>query len=952
VPYSFYVQQTNNVYPSIKPFFSWKKFAFLFLICYREITMTEAPEGINAESLISSREKFKQEFLTTERHLNQAQKLLHLADRAKVFHAMLMEDSEAKTLIARKKKLEDSPITLKPNQADHEREKLEAEREQEIQTTSDQLFAHLKDEHHYLFDPVVNLSFDPVEPGEETEKAILEQKIVEIADSYVNKMQSLAPDKKRFKQEAVEQTVQALIESSPSFALLKKTAPPKEAQATTTEEALSIEEVRSLENKLMTKMAILGLDPQIKAYAHRRWLGKQKKRGEKVYLTPYYQAILALSRRLERKENGIGGRIYFGPPGTGKTELGIRANKEAGYKTHVINLHEHIVFMHLIGQQSIPVGIDKAASLMQRVTNARKLIETWSPDRFWQRSTDLARNIGKEPLQFLDRFLDELPAPGQEISPKQKEQMHEAYLVYLDRQALAASMGEQTSDMPAEEAWVNGEILNAIERNEKVYFTEIDKAGPHALDGILHFLTRSPGEEVTFGDKTVRIPSWFSIDGDCNLLELGGEKESLYNRFNEVFIGYPPLKDETMIASVWLSDGEGNITLDPYEQWQMIGFLTYVLPEVRALYERPGKEKLDQPFSLRNLKELCNLLVDPKTRERTDLSVGRAIEMALLEVRTFTSSGEGQKTLRNILTKHRRVLAEPVEELGAEGITANQRRLERKKALLAALAKTVSEPMTRTAVMLPEETVGIARNIKFKHQKLTPEEMASIPDFLETKSTPDDRPREWISLNNGQHFTLDQTNKYTYLTLNVQPKDGDLAAELTRFNVGKNEKELKLIDVSHNGQIALFESVKNDKRQIYISGLGKKFTGPDGNIYKGIDHPAVNSESTLFLSPSGNWVAEFEENKGNLRLVNPFESQGVIINTKAKRFEFTPDGRVLLIETFDNETWLIDLHTVKSQGLRSIDRPKSRLKQGNWRVVSEDLIVNPETSEAVLIKKE
>ncbi|MBL7159697.1 hypothetical protein ISS85_04425 [Candidatus Microgenomates bacterium] len=899
--------------------------------------MMEIPEGINAELLVSSREKFQREFLTTERHLEQTQKLLHLADRTKVFHAMLMEDPKAKTLITQKRSAEDHVKTAPAEEGEA--------REQEVKTASLQLLTHLKDEHHYLFDLVANLRLD------DDQRVILEQSIADIAYSYVNNMQSLAPDKKRFKQEAVEQTVQALIKESSSFSLLKKTVLPEDEKTAAAEEPLSIEEVRSLEDKLMTKMAILSLDPQLEAYAHRRWIGKQKRSGEKVYLTPYYQAILSLSQRLERKENGIGGRIYFGPPGTGKTELGIRANKEAGYKTHVINLHEHIVFMHLIGQQSIPIGLDTAASLMQRIKGARELIETWSADQFWQRSAELARNTGQEPLQLLGRFLDELPAPGQELTSEQKQEMHEAYLAYLDRQALAASMGEKTPNMPAEKAWVNGEILNAIERHEKVYFTEIDKAGPHALDGILHFLTRSPGEEITFGDKTVRIPSWFSIDGDCNLLELGGEKESLYNRFNEVFIGYPPLKDEAMIASVWLSDGEGNITLDPYEQWQMIGFLTYILPEIRVLYEHSGEKKLDQPFSLRNLKELCNLLVDPKTKERTDLSVGRAIEMALLEIRTFASSGEGKKILRQVLTKHHRVLAEPVEELGAEKIDADQTRLERKQARLTALAKTVSEPMTRTAVMLPEETAEITRNIKFQHQKLTPEEMTAIPDFLETKSTPDGRPQEWVSLDNGQHFTLDQSDKYTYLTLNVQSKDDELV-ELTRLNVGKREEELKLIDVSRNGQVALFEGVKEDKRYVYISGLGQEFVRPDGSIYKRTIHPALSPESALFLSPSENWLAEFQSKKGDLKLYNPFENQGVTINTKAKRFEFTPDGRVLLVETFDNETWLIDLHTVASQGLNSVNRPKSRLKQGNWHVVSEDLIVNPTTSEAVLIKKE
>ena len=64
------------------------------------------------------------------------------------------------------------------------------------------------------------------------------------------------------------------------------------------------------------------------------------------------------------------------------------------------------------------------------------------------------------------------------------------------------------------------------------------------------------------------------------------KKVALYNRFKQVFVDYPPVKDEMMIAAVWMADRSGILQISNFRQSQLVSFFTILLPELRNLFRK------------------------------------------------------------------------------------------------------------------------------------------------------------------------------------------------------------------------------------------------------------------------------------------------------------------------------------------------------------------------------
>jgi len=413
--------------------------------------------------------------------------------------------------------------------------------------------------------------------------------------------ESLLPQTGKLRLDALAAVGNFLLNNSNGFDRLKA-----QLGDDITDEVVFFDRLGQASEELTVKNEINRLSRKDRIFIFRRWLSQtgresfegiddpvsHKRRKLKVFMTPFYEGYTERAKFLHRKENGVGGIIYSGPPGTGKTEMAIEVNRKEGYDTRVVQIHHFSTFVDLIGERVVQVGLDKATSYLQRVTTARDwfgqdIQRGYEALKSYYQSGVEANKISRE-TTFYD-FIANYTGDSQGHVVDDAAQVMPGFLRYLDRQIAGATLGKETgSEM---DDWVNGEILIAIEQKKRVVLDELDKAGQYSLGGLLTLLSRSPGETFSVGEKIVTLPSWFKIDATVNQMTLGSAqkreeggktKEYLYDRFSTLAVGYPPVKDSLMIAAVKLSDREGNVLLSEREQEQIVGIFTYVVPQLRA----------------------------------------------------------------------------------------------------------------------------------------------------------------------------------------------------------------------------------------------------------------------------------------------------------------------------------------------------------------------------------
>lgn len=427
-------------------------------------------------------------------------------------------------------------------------------------------------------------------------------------------------------------------------------------------------------------------DPNKAGFAARDWRREQHRRksnGEKVMETESVRRIMDRCDIIGDKENGIGGKIFYGPPGTGKTELAIHHAQRNGFKTRVVSMHYWQTFNSLVYEASLKVtgAEDKTLSFMNRMTMAVDAYEAMDDAQFEQTMNDMLGVLkangkvaeGATVADYVRPFLIE----GESDTDKS---LRKGVIRGMRARAAAAGFGEQVTQDNFWDEIVKGEILLALEQGQdRVILDEIEKAGPTSYDGLSRILAMSGGTELDVRGAKIKVPKTFKIDATANSMDMN---EFMRSRFNSIFIDYPPAKDEVAIMSVKLSDSQGNVLLTQDEQHRMVAFFTYTLPEIRQLWR---DQVISQPFDLRVTNELCNLLVDPTSGQRTGVSLESALRMVLLEQRSFTepmtrdSSGSAtgkdeldqkrataKTKLNQILEKYGLIIREPAPVVGEE----------------------------------------------------------------------------------------------------------------------------------------------------------------------------------------------------------------------------------------------------------------------------------------------
>lgn len=405
--------------------------------------------------------------------------------------------------------------------------------------------------------------------------------------------------------------------------------------------------IDSVWTKSRTEEVVLLLDERVGKFVLKEWLRKTGTearddiKSRKIYETPYYKTLLRKLRIEGAKKNGVGGVIVDGPPGVGKTEIIQEKNKQKGFGTRVIGIHYYTSVSELLGDRKIQIQGTGGAISPSSLAEVVKVFEGESGEKFGAYVLDLYKTLqaegkiskGQTLTDLLRSFVTEEVEDIITKSDLSVGDWDKIRASFVDRQkmrivraALPGAYQETVADIVA------GEILLAIENKQMALLDEVEKAGPNGLGGLLTFLAKSPGRDVLkIGQTEVELPPWFNVDATSN--SMADLDPYLKDRFSHLSITTPPVKDQLMIAGVRLSDSQGNILLNNYEQRQLVGFFTYVIPEINSILksEEIGMEAL----SLRSVKDLTAYLVNFENMQRSSITFGEALRMLLLQNRAW-----------------------------------------------------------------------------------------------------------------------------------------------------------------------------------------------------------------------------------------------------------------------------------------------------------------------------
>lgn len=783
------------------------------------------------------------------------------------------------------------------------------------------------------------------------------------------------------------------------------------SQIDLTQQERPLEAVKKLEMSMQVGNEALLADENIRKLAMRQWIQyaiTETEKGNRVIFTPYYQSLFEQIQRIGDRENGIGGKLYYGPPGTGKTELAVQANRIEGFDTRVVSMHYWTDFSTLLGEAPVPVGLDRATGMMQRLKIAHDHFSKMSSEEF--RTTiqtihrqKIQRNKLLEkssPLETISPFLvnvkeNILNSPIDQISTESWGEIQQGLIRYFDKQLLAVAVGELTGEDEIAQ-WVKGEILIAAENGQRLLLDEIDKAGPNSVSGISRLLAMSSDQPIDLKGERFYLPSWFKIDATSNDMLLLGDnrkkenftplaidssKSYLYDRFNHVFMGYPPIKDELMLATVWASDSSGNILLTAEEQNQIITVFEHIIKDVQNLYQTG---ELSQPLTLRGLKEMMSYLVDPLTKRRTGTPVLRALEMVLLEQRSYgalsISKEDAHSFFRTLINKDIDQLQTAQSSIDTFGdLTPIEKSLKQRRLNLVkeALERIQNDPLMNYVINDQKDGVALDEAIKNGEQVLLPDKIAykvkipetSSPTVLKMVETAEnevalkkEKLAEIANLAKKSEYSV-QIGPETHL--DIFKRDGNMIIE-THSIVGDKDKIIGDIKISDE-KTKIMDYSSDGKRLLLASDHSNRFTVHNmernqdelevsvadmGEITKYFDISLDQLETTIV------WFDRQNSNldkKGNLFLFTKINEKNVKLSfdQPVRRYNFSKDGRFIILEDVHGRTHLIDYLRTKQRvsgkdnfKLQSIVTP---INLTDLLFVTQNLMIRKQDNQAIIL---
>jgi len=686
-----------------------------------------------------------------------------------------------------------------------------------------------------------------------------------------------------------------------------------------------------------SKKEILELNESVKVFGLRDWIRttvKEAKRGRKIYETPFYRSLLDELHFQSRRKNGVGGLILYGPPGTGKTEILQEKNKQQGFRTRVINIHHYTSFGDLIGEKAIQLGTDPTASTAQKLKAVINVFGDESPENFAIDIQNLFTQLqqeGKLPQQenifdFLSTFVSQ--ETRNSLNPDSpsswdwktiKEEFVGRQRTRMLRTTLASPYQESVEDI------VKGEILLAIQNGERVVLDELDKAGPNSMGGILSFLAKSPGETFEYGQSTVTIPSWFIVDATSNSLELN---EYLKDRFSDLEVGTPPIKDQLMIAGVRLSDDEGNILLTDYEQRQLVGFFVYMVPNINKILTSHDLP----PMSNRRILELTSYLVNFRTLQRTNVSFGDAVKRLFERNKTWITNKEAAEQLDGLLKNSKNILQDKPRDFREEETLGSPTTLTRREKYNKALKNIVISPLIVAINGLMPQEAGVTSGTHIAKITLSEKQRNYVNDWLDIKDPKKAVRGDVRQLPIGFTVQEEASDQSPSLRIASFPEYAPSHIILTQ----KILKNGRIAATSDDGTIiaVVQDNPQGSNHQPNIE-IVNTYKAPGTNN----ERISIDKESEISIDRKGNYLLSLNSSSNKLSIyttTNPLESPTHV--DSVKRFEISPNGKLLLKESLNGETELVAVDSLASVAL---------LPGNSWSFAGERMLIQKNEKETV-----
>ncbi|KKS31745.1 MAG: hypothetical protein UU93_C0014G0007 [Candidatus Amesbacteria bacterium GW2011_GWA2_42_12] len=649
-----------------------------------------------------------------------------------------------------------------------------------------------------------------------------------------------------------------------------------------------------------------------------------KTEGLRVFDTASYKDLFNKIEAIADQRNGLAGGLLFGPPGTGKTEILIEANKRLGFDTRVVSVHHYSDFVQFIGEKPIPVGMDRKTSQVQRLQTMRESIRDLKGqgaidfistqfNRFTQAEHTLTTS--RDFIKFM------LPDEGNLFhEPPQDEKGAEEFMRALTQRLtndiVAIGLGTQAG-LDDEIAWVYGEILQGFRNNKRIVLDEMDKASEHSLDGISRLLNLSPGQTMPIGSENFTIPSWGRIDGTANAMNV---QPFLHDRFtpNILFVDYPPSSDLLQMALVWLSDEQGNLKIPEPEQAKVVGLLKYAFPEIQKLYP----DNITYPLSLRGVRKFCQTVANGR-------GIPEAVDQLLFRQGALATNQTEFDAIRRIMNRFSS-LTSP-ELTPATNTTKPSSKLESlfNSPLYAAAAEnfSLSDRRRTPPIEVAIDAESRAALSKF-HQ-----------DKGETPAKDIEKSSQVISLE------IDQASHSTALVSRIE---GQLVQRM------KPNEKFKINDTTEIvGADAQLENLLL-RTNNHISVVDLR-TGLTTDIP--VDESAAENWS---ITPNGKFLVmredqsvslvpinlakrtEFNDEKDSIHFIDAQSGKKMRI----KRYDFSTDGRTLLIEGQAGSTFLIDLSRIDSVQQISLSTPFAQ--DGGW-MIEGSILFHPQKNLAYFL---
>lgn len=741
--------------------------------------------------------------------------------------------------------------------------------------------------------------------------------------------------------------------------------------------------IAEMENDVDAYTELFSQNPEFRNLFFRQWVLERKQdqaRGIKIFRTPFYDRLIRFSIEQGDMENGIGGKIYYGPPGTGKSEMAVEINRLEGFESRVVSMHYWTSFSHLFGEALLQVGQDKQmrqAAGISSLSAVSGLVDSYQGDggaqQFWGVVEQAAQRSNQPLGQFIQGFYHGDSEIARQIesgniSDTVKRQVMNSFRTSLHARAVATAEGkiEEPSDED-ETSWVKGEILLAIDHKERVVLDELDKAGPGSIDSLHALLAWSPGQKAPLKLRGLEVgmPEWFRIDATANEMNLDDERKSaLYNRFKQIFVDYPPVKDEMMLASVWMADQSGVMRIDPLRQTQLAAFFQYEVPAIRALYEN---ELIAQPFTLRNTKEFCNLVVSPTSHQDRGEDLDQIVRQELLEQRQFYANNEQRASLLLVINGMEQMLLRPNPLLpsldlntGTGDLEPTNLREQRVAAVTNFLESVTHSPFYSVATGLPE-TIGLFSGkslAAIDRTRILKSQLARVQltgetseELLASGST---YPEPLIQV------TADTRDSRTARIFHSAEVDGSKVV-LLEHQLPIIGGSFEVTGQSQDGGTFMVKTKNDQGKTIYeVWEFGYYEAAPTktnpnpkpakNHIIRQVAEISADRDSTITLSSDGDKVFKVEKN-GDLLIHLIDQERDVTLDTPIERYEVSPDSRTLLIETAEGETRLYDLTKLSQVDRLTYHRAIVRVNGRGLQLVGDKLIKQPGSNVLGLIQR-